>query len=314
MYSPSGKPVVFSSFCLSVRKFSVDSFWPNPHEGFRTPRIWILDPARMQVFRCLARIPLGWGSTRWFFLPRFGNFSKVRCATPTLQVFRNQRRTLARKAAYQSCLSRPNGSSPHTLVGFFCKPFVAQTATAASFPCRNTTRNLPSLPRKPRTSHSVCWQFRNFLCPPRESANHCCTNPPAFCFDFFPRLGVLLQVGNFRFASLCHFHLFFSLFFFSLPILSFPLLDCAGVPKLCKNFFSVSCRKCGYFALFCDFLYFLELVFRRSLPIAWHFLSRRSHTILSVGGRSVDRWPPFGWSCVGFLDAASIVRAFSSFV
>ena len=81
-----------------------------------------LDPARMKVFRCLARMPLGWGSTRWFFLPSFGNFSKVRCATPTLQVFRNQRQTLARKAADQSCLSRPNGSSPHTLVGFFANP------------------------------------------------------------------------------------------------------------------------------------------------------------------------------------------------
>lgn len=35
----------------------------------------------------------------------------------------------------------------------FRKPFVAQTATAASFLCPYTTRTLSSLPRKPRTSH-----------------------------------------------------------------------------------------------------------------------------------------------------------------
>ena len=109
----------FSSVCLEVRKFSAYSFFANPHKGFRTPRIWNPDPARMQVFRCLARFPLGWGSTRWFFLPCFGNFSKVLCATATLQVFRMRSRTLARKASDQHCLPRPNGSSPDTLAGCF---------------------------------------------------------------------------------------------------------------------------------------------------------------------------------------------------
>ena len=61
----------FSSFCFPVRGFSADSFWPIPHKGLRTPHILILEPTRMQVFHRLARIPLVWGCTRWFFLPSF---------------------------------------------------------------------------------------------------------------------------------------------------------------------------------------------------------------------------------------------------
>ena len=151
MYSPCGKSVVFSVVLFAGAQIFCRQFLANSPR--RVSYSSHLDP-RSCKNASLVRIPLGWGSTRWFFLARFGNFSNVRCTTPALQVFPNQRQTLARKAADQSCLSRPNGSSLHTLVGFFANLLSPkQQQGAASFPCRNTTRTLSSLPRKPRTSH-----------------------------------------------------------------------------------------------------------------------------------------------------------------
>lgn len=147
------------------------------------------------------------------------------------------------------------------------KPFVAQTATASSFPCRNTTRTLSSLPRKPRTSHFLsAGNSTTFCVPPHRVPITAARISRLFASIFFFASAYFRRLEISASRAFSASSSFFSPFFFSLPLLSFPLLDCAGVPKLCKIFFSVSCRKCGYFALFSDFLYFLyflELVFRR---------------------------------------------------
>ena len=194
----------------------------------------------------------------------------------------------------------------------FCKPFVAQTATTASFPCRNTTRNLPSLPR---TSHFLfAGNSATFCVPPERVPTTVARISLLFASIFFlvsayfGRLAIFASrafaasTSFFRcFSSLCQFSRFHSstvlAYRSSARTFSLFLVESAGILR-CS---AISCIS-------------WSLYFEESLPIAWHFLSRHSHTILPVGGRSVDRSPPFGWSCVGFLDAASIVRAFSSFV
>ena len=196
------------------------------------------------------------------------------------------------------------------------KPFVAQTATAASSPCRNTTQNFPSLFRKPRTSHFL---FAG--------------NSATFCFSFSERVSTTVAKIFLLFASI---FFFVSAYFRRLPIsaslafvFSSSFLRCFS--SLCHFSRFHSSTVLAYRSSARAFsLFFVEsadilrcsaisciswsLYFEEALSIAWHFLSRHSHTILSVGGRRVDRSPPLGWSCVGFLDEASIVRAFPSFV
>ena len=106
----------------------------------------------------------------------------------------------------------------------FCKPFVAQTATAASFPCRNRTRNLPSLPRKPRTSHFLfAGNSATFYVPPERVPTTVARISLLFASIFFfisayfRRLAIsasrafAASSSFFRcFSSLCHFSRFHS--------------------------------------------------------------------------------------------------------
>ena len=243
--------------------------------------------------------------------PRFGNFSKVRCATPTLQVFSKPEEDTSQKSCRPKLsFSAELKQSTHPS-RIFCKPFVAQTATAASFPCRNTTRNLPSLPRKPRRSHFLfAGNSATFCVPPDRVPTTVARISLLFAsiFFFVPAYFCRLAISASRafaasssffrfFSSLCHFARFHSstvlAYLSSARTFSLFLLESADILRSS----AISCIS-------------WSLYFEESLPIAWHFLSRHSHTILSVGGRASTGRPRLGGDVLFFCTRRVLCERF----